>query len=148
MLPTTRLPPALIRSTSTPTQRGGNAKFYDAATDGNIITQIDITDGNSSANFWYYDEKTGDWTITASDATPTPDGATGIGDATDGLHVNPGPAAGIVISPDDATINAGGTQAYTAEAADAYGNEVGDVTGGTAFAILEGGHGGSWGEDG
>jgi len=53
----------------------------------------------------------------------------------------------IVVSPATATIGAGGTQAYTAEAFDAYGNSRGDVTAGTTFSIVESGHGGSWADN-
>ena len=49
----------------------------------------------------------------------------------------------IVISPDTATITAGDSQAYTAEAFDQHGNSLGDVTSSTAFSI-EAGAGGSW----
>ena len=49
----------------------------------------------------------------------------------------------IVISPNTATITAGDNQAYTAEAFDAFGNSLGDVTSGTTFSI-ESGASGSW----
>ena len=65
---------------------GANAKFYDAAIAGSVITQVTITDTNSSADFWYYDNKAGNWTITASDATPA-DGPNGIGDDNEALAV-------------------------------------------------------------
>ncbi|OGQ59521.1 MAG: hypothetical protein A3J24_08450, partial [Deltaproteobacteria bacterium RIFCSPLOWO2_02_FULL_53_8] len=57
---------------------GANAKFYDAAENGNIITSVTIANTAASATFYYYDEKSGSFTITASDATPTADGNTGI----------------------------------------------------------------------
>ena len=46
-----------------------------------------------------------------------------------------GPLDHIVISPDDATVTAGTTQAYTAEGFDALDNSLGDVTGDTSFSI-------------
>ena len=67
---------------------GVNARFYNALTGGSVITQVTIAGGTSSANFWYYDEKTGNWTITASDHSPA-DGSTGIIDATDNITVLP-----------------------------------------------------------
>jgi hypothetical protein len=45
----------------------------------------------------------------------------------------------IVISPDTAAIPAGGSQPYTAEAFDQYGNNLGDVTADTVFTIDGGG---------
>ncbi len=54
-------------------------------------------------------------------------------------------AESIKILPEEITIAAGETQAYTAEAYDAYENLVGDVTDETEFAIVEPGHGGEWG---
>ncbi|MCJ7769402.1 MAG: Ig-like domain-containing protein, partial [Dehalococcoidales bacterium] len=49
----------------------------------------------------------------------------------------------IIISPDTATVTAGSSQAYTAEAFDAFGNSLGNITSGTSFSI-QGGAGGSW----
>jgi hypothetical protein len=51
------------------------------------------------------------------------------------LHVLAGPIASIVISPDPATITAGGSQAYTAEGFDAFSNDLGSVTDSTVFSI-------------
>ena len=46
-----------------------------------------------------------------------------------------GPLDHITIAPTTATIAAGGTQTYTTEAFDVFGNSRGDVTGATAFSI-------------
>ena len=51
------------------------------------------------------------------------------------LQIDPAALDHITISPSSATINAGGTQAYTSEAFDVYGNSRGDVTGLTTFSI-------------
>ncbi len=72
---------------------GTNKKFYDASTTGNIISSVTIGDGQSSANFWYYDELPGTWSITASDNASAPDGNIGINDAVDSHQVIPGPVA-------------------------------------------------------
>jgi hypothetical protein len=45
----------------------------------------------------------------------------------------------LVLSPPTATVAAGGTQAYTAEAVDVHGNSLGDVTSATTFTISGGG---------
>jgi len=54
-------------------------------------------------------------------------------------------ADSIEISPEEATIAAGETQAYTTKAYDAYENLIGDVTDETEFTIVEPSHGGEWG---
>jgi parallel beta-helix repeat protein len=59
--------------------------------------------------------------------------------ATAGLTVTAGPLDSIVLSPASASIAAGGTQAYTAEGRDQYGNSLGDVTGSTTFSIAPNG---------
>ncbi|MDP9074989.1 MAG: hypothetical protein M3N98_12615 [Actinomycetota bacterium] len=56
----------------------------------------------------------------------------------DGLanyEVNPGPADHLVLTPGTATVAAGGSQAYTAEAFDRFGNDAGPVTGSTTLSI-------------
>ncbi|HYW28580.1 MAG TPA: IPT/TIG domain-containing protein, partial [Gaiellales bacterium] len=46
-----------------------------------------------------------------------------------------GPLASLVVSPSQATIVPGGSQAFTAEGFDAQGNDLGDQTGATVFSI-------------
>jgi len=70
----------------------------------------------------------GAYTVTASIA-----GASAP--ATFSLTNYPGPLDHIVLSPANATISVGGSQAYTALGFDAYGNSLGDVTGATTFSI-------------
>src|SRR5439155_1987400 len=67
----------------------------------------------------------GDYTVTGSYGGKT---------ATSDLHVTPAGLDHIVVSPHDATIAAGASQAYTAEGFDVYGNSRGDVTGSTTFS--------------
>ena len=100
---------------------GANKKFYDAATGGNIITSINITAGNSSADVWYYDETPGTYTITASDNATTPDGATGVIDATDSLLVNAGPTSQFILN-DNVSLTVGNRVAYTITRKDQFGN--------------------------
>lgn len=59
--------------------------------------------------------------------------------ATATLTVNPGPLHHLSLSPSNATITAGGSQAYTAQGFDQYNNSLGDVTGGTTFSITPNG---------
>jgi hypothetical protein len=51
------------------------------------------------------------------------------------LTVNPGPFDHITISPSSASMPAGGSQAYSAEAYDQYGNDLGAVTSASSFSI-------------
>jgi parallel beta-helix repeat protein len=68
----------------------------------------------------------------AHTVTGTKSGKTGSAS----LNVTAGGIDHIVISPASATISAGGSQAYTAEAFDAANNSLGDVTSSTTFSIL------------
>lgn len=55
------------------------------------------------------------------------------------LTVIPGPVDHLVLSPTSASVSAGASQGYTAEGFDHFGNDVGDVTAATTFAISPGG---------
>jgi parallel beta-helix repeat protein len=70
-------------------------------------------------------------TAGAHTVTGTKTGKTG----TASLEVSAGTIDHIVISPATATITAGGSQSYTAQAFDAVGNQVADVTAFTTFSI-------------
>ena len=54
-----------------------------------------------------------------------------------------GAVASILVSPDNATIDEGDSQSYTATSTDQFGNSLGDVTGSTVFSI-DAGAGGSF----
>ena len=100
---------------------GTNAAFYNAATAGTVIISVAIADGASSANFWYYDEKSGNLVITVSDAAPA-NGATGIADATDALTVAPASASKLKVTAGASTMTTGGSLATTITAFDTYDN--------------------------
>jgi len=68
---------------------GTTAAFFPTSVGGSSISSITVPNNQSSANFWYYDEVEGTWTITASDNSSAPDGATNIDDGTDAVTVNP-----------------------------------------------------------
>jgi sugar lactone lactonase YvrE len=51
------------------------------------------------------------------------------------VTVKPGPLASLALSPEAATIASGGSQAYTAQGFDAYGNSRGNITSATKFKI-------------
>ena len=68
----------------------------------------------------------------------TGDGGTGDGGGTTGDGPPPPPSSNfdhIVIAPSQATIESGGSQAYTAEAFDTDGHSMGTVTASTSFSI-------------
>ncbi|MDP3041385.1 MAG: hypothetical protein Q8N62_01430, partial [Candidatus Omnitrophota bacterium] len=100
---------------------GVNAAFYNAVSAGSSIISIPIASGASTANFWYYDEKSGAWTITASDAAPA-NGAIGIIDATDALGVTPASASKFKVTAGASTMAAGGSLTTTITAYDTYDN--------------------------
>ncbi len=77
----------------------------------------------------YYDETAGSYSITlTNDSSLTNPSAYPF-------TVDPAALEHITIGPASATITAGGSRAYTAEAFDQYGNSRGDVTGSTTFTI-------------
>ncbi|HAJ56360.1 MAG TPA: hypothetical protein DCL35_01160 [Candidatus Omnitrophica bacterium] len=121
---------------------GGNRvvqiQEFRATENGSAITSIDITPGNSTVDFWYYEELMGAFTITVSDNAEAPDGATGLADATDSINVAHG-------APDHLGGFAGGTvpaQVYAGQeftlpvlkAVDAYRNLLNDSYGATPYS--------------
>jgi hypothetical protein len=84
----------------------------------------------------YTSQNAGTWTVTGEYSGKT-DTATLI------VIGNPEALAYIVIAPKSATITAGDSQAYTAEAFDQFDNSLGDVTYDTTFNVSAGA-GGSW----
>ncbi len=98
-----------------------------------IVTEA----GGSWAANVYTSENAGTWTVTGTYSGKS-------GTAT--LTVIEGPLDHIVISPDTASIAAGDSQTYTAEAFNQYDNSLGDVTNDTTFEIVTEA-GGSWAVD-
>ncbi|MHB8860182.1 MAG: hypothetical protein ACYC48_00395 [Minisyncoccota bacterium] len=105
------------------TSTGVNKKFFDAASGGSAITSIIIPDGASSVGFWAYDEKAGNWFITASDNASAPDGAVGIADASDALTVQPAAAAKFVLN-NPGNMTAGTRLGYIVARKDQFDNLV------------------------
>ena len=66
------------------------------------------------------------------------DGTDPSNELTQDVDVGVGPLASIVIAPKTASIVPGGTQAYTVEGFDGFGNSRGDETDGTTFSIADG----------
>jgi hypothetical protein len=100
-----------------------------------VFSIVESGHGGSWDGNVYTSHTAGEWTVRGSYYGYTDDAY---------LTVEVGELSDIVISPGTATIEAGEVQTYTAEAFDAYGNSLGDVTAETAFSIVESGHGGSW----
>jgi len=101
----------------------GANKDFRATSGGGAISSVVITDASSSKGFFYYDEKAGDWTITASDNATAPDGATGITDGTDVLTVIPDVTSYYTLN-DVVSITAGTEASYTVSRYDQYDNPV------------------------
>lgn len=111
-------------------------------------TQTYTADGYDAANNWLGDV-TGDTTFTISAGGSctgaacgsttaggyTVTGTNGTAVDTASLTVTPAAAASLVLTPATASIQTGQTQAYAAEAFDAFGNSRGVVTGTTVFMI-------------
>lgn len=83
----------------------------------------------------YKSHAVGAWTVSATYKGQT---------ASVVIQVQAGVLDHIVISPDLATMAAGDTRTFEAEAFDAYNNSLGDVTANTNFSIVEEGHQGEW----
>ena len=124
------------------------AKFYSDSLAGSVISSIDITPGNSTANFWYYDETPDTYTITASDATPVADGATGITDTTDSVVVIPVATKFVILPPTSGSVDAPITVTVQAQKpdnsvdtnyqSDVTLNTTGSATGGGIVDIING----------
>ena len=112
---------------------GANKRFYNAASAGSVITQLTIADAASVGNFWYYDEKTGDHTITGSDTTPA-DGETGIIDGTDQIGVTPALLKDFIVSGVPDPHDFGTWQGATVEARDTYNNRKTNYVGTVTFS--------------
>lgn len=107
------------------TDSAGPAAFYDAGTDGTVITSLIITDGNADGSFWYADERSGTVSVTVSDDPTAPDGMDGVNDASDALVVSAGLTERYVLdNPGDITVDT--SVGYTVTRKDAFGNLVTD----------------------
>ena len=105
------------------TSYGPNKEFRLTA-DGSEVSSIAFASGAATADFYYYDEAAGTWTITATD--------TGVTTGTDVITFTPGAATSLsVSSPSD--ITAGNSAQYTVTRADTYGN---NATSGTTTVNL------------
>jgi parallel beta-helix repeat protein len=104
----------------------GRDQFDNSLGDVTSSTTFTIAPNGSCSGATCTASVTGAHTVTGTDS-----GKTG----TASLQVNSGTLDHIVISPASATINAGGSQAYTAQGFDAANNSLGDVTASTSFTI-------------
>jgi len=91
----------------------GLAAEFRAISGGSPVTYVTILDTESTVDFYYYDEKAGVWTITAS--------AGGLIAETD-LTINPAVAYDLKITSDPLVLTAGTKGTMTVEIQDAFGN--------------------------
>ncbi|HEV8105443.1 MAG TPA: hypothetical protein VGP69_17050, partial [Gaiellaceae bacterium] len=96
---------------------------------------INIPANGSSATFSYSDTTAGSPTITAKASGSFK----GNPNASKQVTVTAGPAVQIAVSPTSSTIDTNGQQPYAVTGKDQWGNNTGDVTGGTSFSISSGG---------
>ena len=117
---------------------GANKKFYSTASGSTVITQVSIANGSTEASFWYYDEKTGNHTITVSDNSPA-DGDAGIMDATDLITVTPGLLKDFLVYGIADPHDLGTWQSFTVEARDFFNNRKTDYVGTITFSNTDDG---------
>ena len=101
----------------------GNEAFYNVASGGSPVASVTIADSASTANFWYYDDKVGTFTVTSSDNATAPDGATGIADATDSISISAAATSQFLLN-DPGNMTVGTRLGYTVTRRDAYNNLV------------------------
>ena len=102
----------------------GGDQYNNGTGDVTSATTFAISGGGSCTAAVCTTTVPGDHTITATDGAVT---------GTTTLHVTVGAINSLVLSPANATVAAGVSQAYTAQGSDAYGNSLGDVTSGTTL---------------
>lgn len=101
---------------------GSNATFYGSPTGGSPISELVISDGSSSADFYFFDDMTGNINISASDASPIADGPAGVLDASDIITILPATLDRFEVSGIEDPHAFGSWQNVTVKALDIYGN--------------------------
>ena len=118
------------------TATGSGGAFYDAASGGSLVTSVTIAAGQSAATVYFQATTAGDYTVTASDASPA-NGATGLADASDTLAVTPGTPTQLTLT-DTTSVVAGARAAYTVTRRDAQGNAASPGTAQTVYLTATG----------
>jgi len=90
------------------------AAEFRATSGGSLVTYVTILNTESTATFFYYDEKAGEWMIAAS--------ATGLDSDETDLTVDPALAFDLVITSDPLVLTAGISGTMTVEIQDKFGN--------------------------
>lgn len=120
--------------------------FHSALTGGTVINSVNISSGNTSANFWFYSTTAGNHTVTVSDNSSAPDGDEGINDASDIIEVRPAALSHFVVSGVGSEPDAQGftyhyygeRQSVTVEAIDIFGNRKTNYTDRITFSLTDG----------
>jgi len=105
-----------------------NASKFSETEGGSPVTSVTISDGRSSTDFYYYDQKAGEWMISVS--------SKGLEGFKESLTVTPGDLYEFVITGCPQSTTAGqnfGNNNVTVIAYDAYGNPKTDYTGSIYF---------------
>lgn len=104
-------------------------KKFSLTQGGSAITELTIPDGSEKADFWYYDDKAGAWSIRVWTEDYKYDSELNYGDDAEQLTVNPGPLDhfefSLISSPKQVAVSF----SVTITAYDAYGNVKTDYNG-------------------
>lgn len=119
------------------------SKKFSLTQGGAAITELTIADGSSSKDFWYYDEKTGTYTIKVytndylyivGGHPPFMIFESNYGDDSEQLIVDPGPLNSFVLGSVTSPKTAGVSFTISIIAKDVYGNTVTSYTGTNAIS--------------
>ena len=119
---------ALDSYNNTAASYGGRVHF--TSSDAQATLSADNTLSNGSGAFSVVLKTAGSQTVTATDTVTN-----SITGTSNQIAVQPAALDHLLLSPANATITAGGSQAYSAEGLDQYGNDLGNVTTHTTFTI-------------
>jgi len=128
---------------------GGTFSTTSGGTYTSALTVV-ITSGGTTTNYFYKNSSTAGspYTLTASDNSSAPDGATGIVDATTSYAVNAGTATVTTLTPASQTVTAGSpSSVLTLTTKDSLGN-ASNVASNTTFTLTSSGSGGTFSTSG
>ena len=98
---------------------GNLGRFYNEGVNGNIISSVNIGDGQSNASFWYEEDVAGHWTVTVSDKNTY--GAENAIIANDPIIISPSSVHDLSLS-DPGNMSVGTRLGYVVTRKDIFGN--------------------------
>jgi hypothetical protein len=123
----------LLNPGSSVVAAGGSQSFTAEAFD---ASGVDLGDATAATLFTISPDGSCTFNM-CTPASPGPHTVTGIDGVATGIAAVtvPGPLASLVLSPPSATLSPGASETFFAEGFDAWGDDLGDVTAATSFAI-------------